>query len=276
MRITRYVPALLLVLAPLAQAKNLEDLGRETQIYAAYATTDALRPLGLSVSVDQGRVTLTGAVRTAEEKALAARVAEASSGLGAVDNRIEVDPRHVAALDPAVLEPPPAVEPLRQEMRAPGRWLRDIALVLRIKTQLLLRDVSEALDVDVDAHSGEIRLGGVADSDGGRAAAARIAAATPGVTRVDNRIALRPPPSRLPALDAPRASLADAWITARLKSSLLLSRMVDGQAIAVATSRGAVSLSGRVPTTEQREAAVEIARGIRGVRSVDASGLGLG
>ncbi|WP_162932122.1 BON domain-containing protein [Solimonas sp. K1W22B-7] len=256
-----------LLLPAAAQARNLEDIGRETQVYAAYATTDALRPLGLSVSVEGERLTLTGVVRSADEKRLAEEVALHSSGAATVDNRIEIDAGHASAmrLPP---EPPPA-SGWRQR-------LRDAVLTARIKLQLLRENFGDALDVNVDTVDGKARLRGVADSAQGRARMVDIAAATPGVIKVEDRIALRPPPGTVPTVDAPRASLVDAWITARLKSSLLLSREVDGYAIAVATSRGAVRLSGRVDTPAERAAAVQIARGTAGVRAVDASGLSAG
>ncbi|PPE74899.1 hypothetical protein C3942_04275 [Solimonas fluminis] len=251
---------------PLAvPAASLDEIGRETQVYAAFATTDALRPLGLTVSVEGERVVLNGVARSEEQKQLAEQVAR-DSGAAQVDNRIEVDARQATALQ----RPP----------EAPRRGLRerlhDGWVTMRVKLRLLRQDPGGALDVNVDAVSGAARLDGIADSVEQRQRLIRIAAATPGVREVEPRIALRPPPGTAPELEAPRASLGDAWITARLKSSLLLSREVDGHAIAVATSRGAVRLSGRVATPAERSAAIEIARGIGGVRSVDAGALNSG
>lgn len=259
---------LLCALLPLAAtARNLEDVGRETQVYAAYATTDALRPLGLSVAVDEGRVTLNGVVRSDAERRLAEQVARDSSGLAAVDNRIEVDTRQATAL-----ERPPE----KPELRDWRQWAKDVLLSARIKLRLLRHDVGGALDVNVDAAAGKARLSGVAESERRRMRLLEIAAATPGVRLVEDRMVLRPSSDTVPALDAPRASLSDAWITAKLRSSLMFSREVDGEAIAVSTSRGAVRLSGRVATPAERSAAVQIAEGTRGVRAVDASNLSTG
>lgn len=261
------IRSLLLLLALLlslpAMAKNLDDLRRETQIYTAYATNDGLRPLGLSVHVEDDRLTLTGTVAQSAEKALAERIARQTGDLVAIDNRITVDPAHFATLQ------------ADGGARSLATVIADAALVVRIKFRLLSHDLRDALDIDVDARRGRIVLQGATGS-AGRAQAQDIALAVPGVRSVDNRIALRPPASALPPTAEPRAGLRDAWIAMRLKASLLISRKVDGHAIAVATSRGLVRLTGRVTTTAQREAAVEIARGIRGVRSVDATGLSVG
>ncbi len=255
------------LLCPLATpAASLEQIGRETQIYAAFATSDALRPLGLTVSAEGEQVVLTGVVASEEQKRLAEQVAREGGAGVSVDNRIEIDARQATALQRAPEAP----------RRGVRERLRDSLLTARIKLRLLRDDVGGALDVNVDTVSGHARLQGIADRPEDRARMVRIAAATPGVREVEERIALRAPQGATPELEAPRASLVDAWITARLKSSLLLSREVDGYAIAVATSRGAVRLSGRVSTPAERSAAVEIARGISGVREVDVSSLSTG
>jgi hyperosmotically inducible protein len=267
MRTWRSCLLLCALIWPLATpAASLEEIGRETQIYAAFATTDALRPLGLTVSVDGERVVLSGVARSEEQKRLAEQVARRSDAALQVDNRIEVDARQATAL-----QRPPQPPPRGVRERLHDGWL-----TARVKLRLLRHDPGGALDLNVDTVSGHARLRGIADSAQEREQLIGIAAATPGIRQVEQDIALRPPPGTTPELEAPRASLADAWITARLKSSLLLSREVDGHAIAVATSRGAVRLSGRVSTPAERSAAVEIARGIGGVRRVDASALNTG
>jgi hyperosmotically inducible periplasmic protein len=65
----------------------------------------------------------------------------------------------------------------------------------------------------------------------------------------------------------------DTWISTKVKSTLLLSRNVPGTAIEVDTNNGVVALSGTVDSTAERQLAIELARDIRGVRQVDASGL---
>jgi hyperosmotically inducible protein len=63
----------------------------------------------------------------------------------------------------------------------------------------------------------------------------------------------------------------DATITTKVKSSLLADPQVSGLDINVDTSRGVVSLTGIVNTERERQRAIELARGVNGVRRVDAS-----
>jgi len=69
---------------------------------------------------------------------------------------------------------------------------------------------------------------------------------------------------------------SDSWTTAKVNASLLLTQAVDDFEIAVATIDGVVSLRGVVDSAAEREVAVQVAQGIRGVRKVDAGGLKVG
>lgn len=71
----------------------------------------------------------------------------------------------------------------------------------------------------------------------------------------------------------PTEAVTDTWITTKVKSSLLMASNVEGRAIEVSTRDGKVKLSGEVESSTERELAVEIAKGIRGVHAVDASNL---
>lgn len=66
---------------------------------------------------------------------------------------------------------------------------------------------------------------------------------------------------------------SDTWITTKVKSSLLADSDVAGLDVKVETVDGVVTLSGNVDSQAQVDRAVEIANGIEGVSSVDASGL---
>jgi hyperosmotically inducible protein len=54
-----------------------------------------------------------------------------------------------------------------------------------------------------------------------------------------------------------------------VKSALLAEQGVNGTAINVDTMQGNVTLTGRVPDQSQAERAVQVARGIEGVKAVD-------
>lgn len=66
---------------------------------------------------------------------------------------------------------------------------------------------------------------------------------------------------------------SDTWITTKVKSSLLAEDATPGMDIEVETKDGVVSLSGTVATEAEREAAINTAKSIKGVRDVAADGL---
>ena len=70
-----------------------------------------------------------------------------------------------------------------------------------------------------------------------------------------------------------RDRVSDAWVTSKVKSSMLFDRDLDGMDISVMSRNGHVTLSGRVDSPERKELAIDTARSIRGVRSVDAEAL---
>jgi len=261
MPVLRVLTLLFMLAATLpATAKSVADLAHETQIYALFATQDQLRPLGLTVDVDEGRVTLRGSVPSAADRELAGRVAASAAGVGAVDNRLEVD-----------AERDTDATGLRGGRRGLAQWFGDATLLLRIKTRLMMTDVTDAFDINVDVSRGHVRLQGAVDHPEAREAALRIAQQMPQVRSVQPRIELRP---RDPLGGGSRGlAFDDLWITARVKSSLMASPEVDGLSIDVATTQGKVSLSGRVDSIAEQAAAVAIAREVRGVREVQAAAL---
>ncbi len=60
----------------------------------------------------------------------------------------------------------------------------------------------------------------------------------------------------------------DLDVTQRILDRLSISREVGTANVHVVTNRGAVTLSGVLPTRDQRQAAEEIARSVKGVASV--------
>ena len=60
----------------------------------------------------------------------------------------------------------------------------------------------------------------------------------------------------------------DSAITAKVKSAMLADESVSGLKVNVETFKGTVQLSGFVDTEAEARRAVEIARGVKGVKSV--------
>lgn len=67
--------------------------------------------------------------------------------------------------------------------------------------------------------------------------------------------------------------VTDSWITTKVKADLLTSSNVPGTKVDVTTVNGVVTLKGNVATKAEHDKAVTTAKGIKGVKSVDASAL---
>jgi hyperosmotically inducible protein len=66
---------------------------------------------------------------------------------------------------------------------------------------------------------------------------------------------------------------ADAWITTKVKSEFGTTKNIPATDISVSTVDSVVTLSGTVGSSAQKKHAVRVAMKVKGVKSVDASGL---
>lgn len=65
----------------------------------------------------------------------------------------------------------------------------------------------------------------------------------------------------------------DGWITTKVKSEFATAKGVRAKDISVSTTDGKVTLTGTATTKAQKTRAIRIAKKVKGVKSVDASGL---
>ena len=134
------------------------------------------------------------------------------------------------------------------------------------------------LDAKVSTSWGKVTLRGSADTAAARDHAGRLAMDTRGVVKVDNQLAVVAPKAVAADAGAKTAAdvsrdIADGWITTKVKSTFMYSSNVDSGDIAVSTSSGIVTLSGKVDSGVERALAIELAQNVRGVRSVQSKGL---
>ncbi|WEN16832.1 BON domain-containing protein [Rhodanobacter sp. AS-Z3] len=69
---------------------------------------------------------------------------------------------------------------------------------------------------------------------------------------------------------------ADAWITTKVKAEFGTTKGVSATDISVSTNDGVVTLSGTVSSAAEKASAEDVAKGVKGVKRVDASGLTVG
>ncbi|MEE4684031.1 BON domain-containing protein [Pseudomonas alliivorans] len=251
----------------LAQAQGdlptqLAEARQEGSIWTAFALNKHLSPFKIDVDVAQGTATLKGKVENEVDRELAERIALDIKGIDKVDNQLEIDA--------AVASEPGTKANMAQRFE-------DATLVATVKSKLLWSSVTEALNIDVDSKDGVVTLKGRAQSPEAKELAGSLARNTDGVVSVNNLISLSAADSiaakTQPQNLNPVEQLSDAWVTSKVKSSLIYSRNLDGLNIKVDTKDGLVTLNGVVANFAEKELAVEIARNIRGVKGVNADAL---
>lgn len=248
-------------------SQNVTEARQETQIWTTYALSPYLRANDLKVSVHDGTATLSGKVDDAVNKDLATQIALGVSGVDKVDNQIVVQADYV----------PPA----ESSARSYGEVIDDATITAKVKSKLLWSKHVDGLSTNVSTESGRVTLQGTAASAAARELAGRLATNTHGVASLDNQLRVSGKPKTTVAGTAKAAvndtgeDVADTWITAKVKSTFLYSSNVNGSDIAVNTSNGIVTLTGKLDSGAERSLAIELAENVRGVKSVDSKGLTL-
>lgn len=240
-------------------ASQLQAARQEGSIWTAFALNRHLSPFKLGVVVHQGTATLSGSVENEVDRELAAQIAGDVDGITKVDNQLKVDD-HLAEQMPA-----------RQSL---AQRFDDATLTATIKSKLLWNTSTRDLHGSVATENGVVTLKGKAPTADAKLLAGSLASNTEGVYQVNNLISLGAADTSTTraetAAKTTEDALSDAWITSKVKASLLYSRSLDGLTINVETHTGMVSLSGDVGSSEEKTVALELARNIRGVRGVDA------
>lgn len=267
---------------------TVTDARREAQIWTSYAFNPHLRASDISVEVRGDRAFLTGTVDEGVDKELAEQIAKGVDGIARIDNNLVVDANY---------------QPKPRDPNATDRdfatTVEDATITASVKSKLLWNDHTDGLEIDVDTVGGRVTLTGTADTPQATAMAMRLARNTDGVVSVDNKLTLDTNRSsaaigdaddtgdahaRVAAADHEAAGdadsgqveVSDGWISTKVKSTLLLSRWVDGMDMDVDTKDGAVKLTGFADSAAERDLAVELAQNVRGVKSVDAAALKIG
>lgn len=251
-------------------SQDITEARQETQIWTTYALSPYLRANDLKVTVDNGKATLTGTVEEDVSKDLAKQIALGVKGVTEVDNQILVQADYVAPAPAATAE------------RSYGEMIDDATITSSVKSKLLWSKHTDGLKTDVDTRRGKVSLTGTADSAAARELAGQLALNTRGVVSVDNQLVA--PGAKPGVADKAKSTareagkdvsrdVSDGWITTKVKSTLMYSSNVDGSDITVHTSSGVVSLSGNVGNGAERALAIELAKNVRGVKSVNSKAL---
>jgi osmotically-inducible protein OsmY len=236
-------------------------------VQAKYYQDGLVRGRNVSVFTEGTVVTLKGTVESEAAKQRAVALARNVPGVTGVNDqlRVEAKPGTRTAADPAAGDEtagttgsPETVQPA---------WI-----TTKIQAQYFMNREVKPWNVDVTTSpTGVVILEGEVESPEARAEAVRIARATDGVSRVEDRLRVKSDPAAAKAAgtsEPPRLQRPDGWLTAKVESKYFLDEEVKGRAIDVETQNGLVTLKGTVGSEQERRQAVALARNTEGVRDV--------
>jgi hyperosmotically inducible periplasmic protein len=113
-------------------------------------------------------------------------------------------------------------------------------------------------DIKIQSKDGVVSLTGTVSEESHKSLARETVAGLPGVERVDNRLEVK--------VDHP-AEKSDAWLTAKVKTTLLFHQNVSALT-EVNTKDGIVTLTGDATSLAQKDLTTEYVRDVEGVKDV--------
>lgn len=113
--------------------------------------------------------------------------------------------------------------------------------------------------IQIESKDGAVTLTGTVAAEAHEGLAGDTVAGLPGVKSVDNRLQLK---GERPAVNS------DAWLTARVKTALLVHRNVSATQTEVDSKAGTVTLRGEVDSLAQKDLTTEYVKDVDGVKDV--------
>jgi hyperosmotically inducible protein len=180
--------SLISILGPLVfvAACAQSDPGITTSVKTQLAADDLVKARNINVDTKDRVVTLTGTVQTAQEETKALQIARSTSGVTNV-----VDHLTVSSSEPGTaptsgrLDETPAAAPF-------GEAVTDAGITARVKTRLLADPDVSGLRIDVDTRDRIVTLTGIVNTAAEKARALEQAGKVENVTRVEDRLTVRP------------------------------------------------------------------------------------
>jgi len=114
-------------------------------------------------------------------------------------------------------------------------------------------------DIKIQSKGGAVTLTGTVLEESHKALAQETVAGLPGVKSVDNMLEIK---GEIPAKNS------DAWLTTKVKMTLLFHRSVSAGTTEVDVKNGIVTLSGDTASATQKELTTEYAKDVEGVKDV--------
>jgi len=151
-----------------------------------------------------------------------------------------------------------------------GAAVTDTTITAKVKAKLMAEDSLKKSDINVTTTNGVVTLDGSASNSKAKALAETTAKSVAGVKSVDNTLKT---PESSKAVAKTKRVVSDSWITTKVKSELLADSASKGLHVRVKTLHGVVVLKGALANQDAIDHVKDIAGKVKGVKSVDTSGL---
>lgn len=144
-----------------------------------------------------------------------------------------------------------------------GTDIDDSVVTSSVKTALLADPDVKSFDLKVETRKGEVLLSGFVDSQFQIDRATAATHSVSGVKSIQNNLVLKGTPTTV------GDKVDDGIITGKVKAALLGDPDIKSFDIGVVTRKDEVLLSGYVDNRVQMDRAIDVARGVEGVRLVN-------
>lgn len=144
-----------------------------------------------------------------------------------------------------------------------GTEIDDSVITARVKSALLADHDAKSFEIKVQTRKGEVQLSGFVATQARIDNAIALTRNVEGVRSVENGMTLKDGKATV------GNNVDDGIVTAKVKSALLADPDVKSFDIAIVTRKGEVQLSGFVNNQAQINRAIDLARGVEGVQSIN-------
>jgi hyperosmotically inducible periplasmic protein len=235
-------------------AGHVEDRKVEDHAKASYNFRQVLDK-GIDIKVQDGVATLTGRVRTDDQKRLAEDTVAGIDGVTRVDNQLRVE--------------------------GGAREGSDEWLAMKIRARLAVKANVSMTHTDVLVKDGIVTLNGTAENQAQKELTEAYTKDVDGVREVKNNLAIvdradRARVDRDAALtptgrdrETVGDKIDDGSITAQIKFELFSHRSTSGLKTKVNTNAGHVVISGEAGSDAEKDLVTKLAKSVRGVVDVD-------
>jgi hyperosmotically inducible protein len=146
--------------------------------------------------------------------------------------------------------------------KSAGNLVDDGTIATSVKGSLLAEKGVPSGDVNVEVYKGVVLLSGFVKTQAEKDAAGKVAKGVKDVVTVRNEIAVHPATSMGTKLD-------DTMLVSKVKAALVDAKDVKSGQINVEARGGIVQLGGFVSGDKMKARAIEVAKGVSGVKRVD-------